>query len=130
VTTETEPLYAANTPLSFFRGDDILQEFTFRNPDGVLIDLSGCTIVAKANQVSGPVSNRLLTLAEVGSVSEATFTIGTSNLAGGTFSISIPRATSANMLGLYNYDVRITDTDDLKLTRIYGTLNIKRNVAP
>lgn len=79
---------------------------------GVSLNLTGCTIECTVAQGT--------TSVEVD--------IDTSELGIGAFTLSIPRTITIDMLGQYNYEVKIIDSLDTKLTRVYGTIVVHPDV--
>ena len=109
--------------LSFVHGDDVTYPITIKDSNGVPIDLTGATVKSDIRK-------------EYGSTVIASFTPNYTDLANGTFEITLDAATSASLpqntkgrINSFVFDVELTDISGNKDTIISGYLKVTNEVT-
>jgi hypothetical protein len=112
--------------LRFVQGDDVSLDFTFKDEDGSIIDITGYTIFFTIKnqgtyQDDSDDSEALASVSGVGSGDEAT---------SGQITITIPRATTELITeGEYVYDIQMKDTSGNIVSTNPGIVKVLADVT-
>ncbi len=116
---------AAQDMCNLFRGDTFAWNFTFKDKDGVPIDISGMTLFFTMKQ--NPTSPDL----EVGDLQESvTFPADSESALGIGFMQVLPAKTGLLIpKKKYHYDFQLVDGSDVVLTLGWGRLTINQDIT-
>lgn len=105
---------------SAFRGDTFSKTLTFKDSDGVAIDITGWTLWVTLKKSEDDKDEDAVVQEEVTVHSDPTH---------GITSFTISATETAGLLGMYYFDVQVKRSDDTILTLLKGKINFEKDIT-
>lgn len=110
----------SDTTITRYRGDTVADEFTIKDADAVVVDITGCSFIMTLDTLKTPPDNTTKVYEMTGTITNAT---------GGVVEFS-PTSLQANQTpGKFYFDIQMTDAGGKVQTIMVGTYIYKQDIT-